>query len=122
MSNYKWPYKGDSPNVKSRKVALVYREHLKAVNPRLAERIDEAMKSFGQSWVLKNAAQRDSQDWVLAREAAELLGVTVGAIRQARSRGKLQGEEFRPGLWRYKVEEIMSLHKSDENLDFRGLM
>lgn len=93
----KWPHKGDSPVTIARKVALTYRTHLHTANPVVCGRIDDAMRAYGQLWIVSSIITTDAEDLIGTADAAELAGVTMEAIRKWRSRGYID----RDGQRRY---------------------
>lgn len=103
-----WPFPGDSPIVRSRRVALAYRERLSEVDPDACAQVDQRMLRMGQGWAVVRIQHFDLDDWVSAREAAELASVQVRQIAAWRRNGRLPG---RPSgrSWQYQVRDVLGL-------------
>lgn len=108
MTNSKWPFPGDSPAARARRVAQAYRAMLDHHAPRACADLDRRMRNMGQHWVVPGVVtQYDPEQWLSPAEAAELACVEVDAIRQMRRRGIIAGR--RNGRqWEYQVREIES--------------
>lgn len=82
-----WPRSGDSPVTIARTVATTYRTHLRTANPVVCDRIDDAMRAFGQLWVVSQVITTEADSLVGTTAAAELAGVTPATVHQWRRRG-----------------------------------
>lgn len=102
-----WPWPGDTDTVIARKVAVAYRTHLHAAAPAACDRVDDAMRGFGQLWVVSSLVTTEADSLVTTTEAAELAGVTVETVRQWRKRGYID----RDGKRRYLV--VRGLNEQD---------
>lgn len=78
----RWPHPKDSLVTIARKVAIAYRTHLHTANPRACAALDDAMRDFGQLWVVPTPVTDDGLSEVTTREAADLVGVSRETIRQ----------------------------------------
>lgn len=76
-----WPWPGDSPLKIARKVAAVYREHLRTTNRTLCDTVDDAMVDVGQLWIVPQV-EGDPTDTVTTAEAAALASVSRDTIRR----------------------------------------
>jgi hypothetical protein len=94
----KWLYPADTPVTIARKVAVSYRTHLRAANPTACGRVDDAMRGFGQLWIVSSVVTTDADSMVTTADAAELAGVTVETVRQWRKRGYLDHDGQRQYL------------------------
>jgi hypothetical protein len=94
----KWLYPGDSDLTIARKVAVTYRTHLRAANPAGCERVDDAMRTYGQLWIVSSVVTTDADSLVTTAQAAELAGVKVETVRQWRKRGYLDRDGVRQQL------------------------
>lgn len=103
-----WPFPDDSPVARARKVAIAYREHLMVANPTLCAAVDDAMLAYGQAWVAPAVELHDEDDLLTPNQAAEMLSITLGALRQYRLRGRLHGVKTVDG-WRYRALDVRSL-------------
>ncbi len=78
-----WPWPGDTELAKARKIAIAYRTHLHTANPGVCDALDEAMRAYGQTWVVPMPViDDDGMGDITTREAADLVGVSVDTIRQ----------------------------------------
>lgn len=93
-----WLYPADTPTVIARKVAVTYRTHLRARVPDACDLVDDAMRSFGQLWIVSSIVTTEKDSLVSTAEAAELAGVEVGTVRKWRSRGVLDQDGQRRHL------------------------
>lgn len=66
---------------------MVYRTHLHTANREVCDRIDEAMRHIGQTWILPKVVTYELDALVSASEAAAVAGVGVETVRQWRKRG-----------------------------------
>lgn len=82
-----WPYDGDTPLQRARRIALAYREHLKTANPEVCRALDDMAAQFGETWVLEHLVTTPPDALLTTAESAELAGVDVETIRQWRKRG-----------------------------------
>lgn len=102
-----WLYPGDSGLVIARKVAVSYRTHLRTANPTACDRLDDAMRAYGQLWIVSSVVTTGADSLVTTTEAAELAGVKVEAIRKWRSRGYIDRDGQRQYL------EVRGLNEQD---------
>lgn len=100
-----WPFPDDSSIERARKVAIAYRMALQEVSPEQCAVLDARMRHFNQAWILGQHDLWDDNDLVSGRDAAEMLSVTPGAVRQYRLRGLLRGYETAGG-WAYRVADL----------------
>lgn len=100
-----WPYPGDSPNARIRRVAHAYRAALERYAPRACAEIDALMRRLGQQWVVPGVLTHEPEEWVTPAEAADILCCDVDAIRQMRRRGVLKGRQVGK-RWQYQVREL----------------
>jgi hypothetical protein len=70
----RWPFPGDLPVDRARLVALQYREVLWRLDREACATIDRAAVLAGESWVLREWAIEDEDDYVSVDRAAELVG------------------------------------------------
>lgn len=102
-----WPYPGDSPNARIRRVAHAYRATLEVYAPLACRDLDQRMIGMGQQWVVPSMITVDPDQWLTPAQAADLLCVEVDSLRQLRRRGLLTGR--RNGKhWEYQAREIES--------------
>lgn len=102
-----WPFPGDSPVARARRVAHAYRASLEAVAPEVCADMDRMMRQFGQLWAVPGVLAYDDPDaWLTPADAAELVCVEVDTIRQMRRRGVLKGR-YENGGWRYRAGDVL---------------
>lgn len=79
--NPKWPYGGDSDVERARKVALMYRQHLRAQSVEVCDQLDRTVVEFGETWAAPHVMGHQPEDAITTAEAAEMAGVTPEMIR-----------------------------------------
>lgn len=82
-----WPYAGDTPLQRARRLAIAYRQHLRTTNPELCAALDEAARSYGEGWVCESLLTTPDDELLTTAQAAELAGVDIETVRQWRKRG-----------------------------------
>jgi hypothetical protein len=118
-----WPFPGDSPVVRARRVALAYRARLAEVDPAGCALIDKRVNRWGQSWAAPSE-HFDLDDWISARDAARLASVQVSRIGKWRRAGRLPGRlctrlsrtrltaASARHTWEYQVRDVLNLSTS----------
>lgn len=105
-----WPYPGDGPAARARRVAHAYRAALETQAPDACRTLDEQMRRFGQQWVVPDVLIIDDEDeWLPPSRAADLACVEADAIRQMRRRGVLKGRRDPAGNWQYRAGDIVDV-------------
>lgn len=106
----RWPYPGDTPLVRARKVAQMYRARLRALSTDACDDADNAAVGFGETWVVPRVLTYTDRDWLKPADAADYLCISVEALRLLRTRGRIEqavlGED---GIWRYPFAELRTL-------------
>lgn len=78
-----WPFPHDTTLDRTRKIALMYRQHLRTLNPAISDQLDQTAASFGETWMLdKPDTSPDDDHDVTTDEAADLAGVSADTIRK----------------------------------------
>lgn len=103
-----WPYPGDSPLARARRVAHAYRARLADTNPTACAELDQLLATWGQTWVVPSLANHDLDDWVGPADAAQLAAVDPATLRVWRHRGRLTGRRTHSG-WEYRVRDVLEL-------------
>lgn len=87
----RWPYPGDTPLDRARRVATTYRAALAQLNPQRAAEIDAEMTRLGEPWIAPQPDTLNLDDEYSPRDLSEHLGgvPTEATIRQWRTRGWL---------------------------------
>jgi hypothetical protein len=105
-----WPFPGDAPVARARKVALAYRHALLAADPEAAHALDRRMIGWGQFWVVPRDVVYADDEWITAAQAAELACTTPGYLRELRRRGRLHGRLAPDGRsYLYRAGDIYRL-------------
>jgi len=104
----RWPFPGDSPAVRARKVAWAYRAALTELGHiEIVAELDARFISWDEEWVCP-VRTYDDEDWVTAREAGGIAGVAEGTISIARVRGRIKAR--RDGRrFLYRVADVRQL-------------
>lgn len=100
-----WPFAGDGPTVRARKIAWAYRAALSEAGllDAMAE-LDERFCSWGEGWISPNRTFK-LDDMVTAAEASTITGLDSGTISSMRVQGRLKGT--RDGKrYLYKVSDL----------------
>lgn len=103
-----WPFLGDAPLARARRIARAYRERLAAVDPSRCAELDEMCLAWGEGWVAPRTLRYGLDDWLTPAEAADAAAVSVAAVRQWRHRGRLTGRQTDDG-WRYLARDVLAL-------------
>lgn len=105
----RWPYPGDSPIARARRVAHAYRARLHDINTQACDEMDKRMRDWGQDWVIPRVVAYDPGEWLTPAEAADLAAVDTDTLRQLRRRGRLSGR--RNGRsWEYRAADVLALN------------
>ncbi len=102
-----WPFPGDSPVARARRVAGAYRQIAAATNPAAVAEADQRFTQWGETWVAPGPPVA-LNDLVSAETAGNLIGVSAAAIRTARRRGRIVGVPFGKHH-RYRVSDVYQL-------------
>lgn len=103
-----WPYPGDSPVARARRIARAYREHLAVADPARCAELDAACEAWGQTWIAPRTLRYDLDDWLRPADAADIAAVSVATLRKMRTRGRLVGRRTSEG-WRYRARDVLAL-------------
>lgn len=93
-----WPHPGDTLLQRARRLAIAYRQHLKTANPDLCAALDDAARSYGETWICDNLITTPDDQMLTTAEAAELAGVDIETVRQWRKRGYISRDGSRQHL------------------------
>jgi len=83
----------------------MYRAALGLTNPVHMAELDAVISGYGERWMLDRTINYNDDDMVDPATAADILGVTVGTLRQYRNRGRIRATKTSDG-WRYQVKDI----------------
>lgn len=108
MVGPQWPFPGDSPLVRARKVANAYRAALAETQPIECESLDAMMREWAQDWAVPRVVRHSPSDWLDVRDAADLASCDPAMLRTWRARGRLTGRKVH-GRWQYQTRDILAL-------------
>jgi hypothetical protein len=77
-----WPWPVDTPLDRARKVALMYRTHLRSMAPAICAQVDETAVIYGEDWMVEKPDIIDPDAELTTAEAADLAKVPVERIRK----------------------------------------
>lgn len=105
----RWPFPGDLPIARARRVALAYRAKLQELDAGAVEALDSQFIHCGQTWVAQRVVTYDLDDWLTPAQAAEIAATSTANLRRLRRDKKLRGRLGTDGIWRYQAREVMSV-------------
>lgn len=103
-----WPFPGDTPLVRARKIAHMYRAALGAANPQMRDQCDATAVGYGETWAVPRLLTASDDDLLPPAQAADWLCVSTARIRGLRLSGRLPGVQV-GGEWRYRVADLRAL-------------
>lgn len=104
-----WPYAGDAPVVRARRIAQAYRARLDALDSEGCAYLDGLFAALGETWVAPRVLTAGVDDLLSVAQAADLAGVSPDTLRVWRARGRLTGQRDAHGSWRYRAGDILEL-------------
>jgi hypothetical protein len=116
-----WPWHGDGPAARARKVALAYRaiavQLLAAaekagadMDPDAIRKADERFMKWGEGWLDVGPVTYDGDDMVGSRVAGSLVGLAAGTISRYRVEGRIVGVlDEANRCFKYKVDDVYAL-------------
>lgn len=108
MTTDPWPYPGDGPIARARRVAHAYRARLDDVAPDECRDLDQLMTAWGQTWATPRSTVVELDDWIGPNDAADLAGVRAATLREWRRRGRITGR--RDGhTWQYLTRDVLTV-------------
>lgn len=105
-----WPFPGDNPLVRARKIAHMYRARLRALDVAACDEADATAAMFGEDWAVPRVVTVEDDDLLRPSDAADFLCTSTANIRRLRLAGRLKGIETNDG-WRYQVAELRALQQ-----------
>lgn len=103
-----WPYPGDSPVARARRIAHMYRAQLRALNPDTAGQLDDTAVSFGETWIIERLVVHGDDDLLSPADAASYLCISTDSLRVLRARGRIVGHSV-SGTWHYRFADLRQL-------------
>lgn len=104
-SRQQWPHPADTPLQRARRIALAYRQHLKAANPDLCAALDDMAVAFGETWAAETVVTTPTDALLTTAEAADLAGVDQETISQWRKRGYVSRSGAREKLQKRGIND-----------------
>ncbi|WP_370944037.1 helix-turn-helix domain-containing protein [Amycolatopsis sp. cg5] len=103
-----WPWPGDSPLDRARRVARTYRDALMGADEEACAEVDQQCRDLGQSWVVPKPLIFGQDDLLDAEEVAEMCDVQPDTVRQWKRRG-LPTVDTADGV-RFRVADVLAYH------------
>ena len=106
-----WPFPGESPVARARRVALAYRAAVEAHAPeQVLHDLDRIIaREWGEAWAAPRVLIHGPDDALSAAEAGALICISAAAINNLRRAGRLTGHKDPAGHWRYRAREVSRL-------------
>jgi hypothetical protein len=101
-----YPYPGDAPLARARRIAAAYRSRLLSVSPDICAELDDLCRRWGETWAIPRLARVDPEAWLSAADAADLAHVRPASLHQLRRRGRLAGRQV-GNRWEYQGKEVL---------------
>lgn len=105
-----WPWPGEGPTARARRIAQMYRAHLRSLNRELCDQVDATACRYGETWVVPQLVTVTSDQLLTPAQAADWLMCSTANIRRLRLAGRLPGVKTRDG-WRYKLADLQQLQE-----------
>lgn len=103
-----WPWPGDSPLDRARRVARTYRDALAAARPEACRQLDAQLADLGQSWIIPQVVVYNQDDLLTIELVAAMCDVKNGTVAQWRRRGlRVMNTPDGP---RYRVADVLEYH------------
>lgn len=106
--NDPWPWPGDSPLDRARRVARTYRDALQRADPRACDQLDARCRELGQNWTVPKPMTFGTDDLLDLDEVADMCDVKPDTVRQWRRRGLPTVDT--PDGTRYQVADVLAYH------------
>jgi hypothetical protein len=106
MTQPQWPWPGDSPEDRAKRIALAYRRQLAAVDPLAAVALDDHWACVGAGWVKPATAPLDLDEWLTPGEMADKLHIDPRRMRDWARRNKIRVLDVR-GVRKYCVGDVI---------------
>jgi hypothetical protein len=107
----RWPFPGEAPLTRARRVAHMYRAHLRSLSTDLCDTADATAVQFGETWAVPQVVTVDEHMLLTPAQAADWLCTSTANIRRLRLAGRLPGERTRHG-WRYQLADLKAVQET----------
>lgn len=104
-----WPYPGDSPLARARRLTHAYRAALANADPDGCHDLDHRAREWGETWITPGVVLYDLDDWLTPTEAADIACVRPAQLREWRRRSRITGRQRTDGTWEYQARDILTL-------------
>ncbi len=104
-----WPFPGEAPVARARRVALAYRSALQQHAPDVAASIDDIMSRWGETWATPRVITYGPDSMLSATEAGDVLCISAAAVHNLRRAGRLAGIKDASGRWHYRASNVTRL-------------
>ncbi len=108
MVKSEYPYPGEAPVVRARRIANAYRARLMLVDPEGMAELDALCERWGETWAMPRLCRWDEDDWLSVADAAEFICVQPDSIHKMRLRGRLTGK-YEGGRWLYRAGDLVGV-------------
>ena len=106
-----WPFHGDTPLDRARRVAASYRQALLDRYPDAAFALDDQFTDWGETWVAPTLEpDLDLEAWVTVDVAADHVGLTVKAVYQWVYRSWLDSKKCNDGRIRVRLGDALDVN------------
>lgn len=106
-----WPWPGDTPLDRARRVALSYREALLRHFPDDALDLDGKFAGWGEVWVSPLLSDIDLEEYVTVDVAAQHVGLTAKAVYAWIYKDVLEAKKGRDGRLRVKLGDVLEVSR-----------
>lgn len=106
-----WPWPGDTPLDRARRIALSYREALYARDPDAGMALDDQSQQWGEHWVSPVVDNIDLEAWVTVDVAASHVGLTAKAVYQWVYNGDLPAKKCNDKRVRVKLIDALDVNR-----------
>lgn len=103
-----WPWPGDTPVERARRIARSYRDALLAAEPDTCTALDARAARLGQGWITPKPLAYHDDDLLTAPEVATMCDVQPGTVDQWRKRGL--PVTTTPDGPRFLVRDVLAYH------------
>lgn len=105
----RWPWPGDTPLDRARRVAASYREALYRHFPDDAMDLDEKFVEWGEIWVAPQMSDVDLEEWVTVDVAAQHVGLTAKAVYAWIYKDAITAKKGRDRRIRVKLGDVLEV-------------
>jgi hypothetical protein len=104
-----WPYAGDSPVARARRIARAYRAQLEHLDPDGCIVLDRQFVGWGEKWMVSRPVTYALDDWLTPAEVADFCATSTSNLRRLRLAGRIKGVQDEAGQWRYQLREVLTV-------------